>query len=270
MIKRLTLATLLALTSLPALAATQDEVLTASILPGWRAANGTHMAALHLQLAPEWKTYWRAPGDAGIPPMFDWSASANVQSVSVHWPRPEVFHVNGMQTIGYHAELVLPLEITPIDPALPITLRATIDLGVCNEICMPAALDLTANLAADLPAPGTANALIDAALLARPATGAEAGLTLISCKVEAIADGLRVTAHLQLPPTGAGEIVVMEPGQSAIWVSEAQVTRADGMLTAIADLVPASGAPFTLDHSALVVTVLGKDRAVEIAGCPAP
>ena len=69
---------------------------------GWQMQNGHHMAGLSLQLAPDWKTYWRAPGEAGIPPLFDWSGSTNVQSVRVHWPSPVVFHLNGMQTIGYH------------------------------------------------------------------------------------------------------------------------------------------------------------------------
>jgi DsbC/DsbD-like thiol-disulfide interchange protein len=75
--------------------------------------NGGHMAAVELQLAPGWKTYWRSPGDAGIPPSFDWSGSENVKSVRLHWPAPEVFEANGMQTIGYHERLVLPVEITP-------------------------------------------------------------------------------------------------------------------------------------------------------------
>lgn len=266
MIKALTLAALMALTAPPAKAATQDEVLSASILPGWRAADGTHMAALRLALAPHWKTYWRSPGEAGIPPAFNWSGSDNLGSVKIHWPRPTVFHLNGMQTIGYLTDLVLPLEITAIDPSKPIQLRATVDLGVCKDICMPAAL----NLSADLPAPGAPDAAIKAALNARPDTGVEAGLTQISCQVDPISDGLRVTATILIPAIGGVETVVLEPGQDAIWVSEAQSARAGHSLTATADFVPTSGAPFALDRSAMLVTVLGQDRAVEILGCPAP
>ena len=54
-----------------AFATTQDEVLQADLLPGWQMQNGHHMAGLRLQLAPEWKTYWRSPGEAGIPPLFN-------------------------------------------------------------------------------------------------------------------------------------------------------------------------------------------------------
>jgi len=271
MLKPIALATGLALAAFPALAETQAEVLTADLMAGWRTGVGTHMAALHLALAPEWKTYWRRPGEAGIPPEFDWSGSQNVDAVRLYWPRPEVFTVNGMQSIGYHHELVLPIEITALDPALPIHLRARVALGVCRDICMPASLDL----AADLPAPASDGAaspdpVIRSALRAQPDSAKAAGLRTISCQVDPIADGLRLTATLQLPSTGGNETVVLEPGQAAIWVSDAQSDRAGGQLVASADLVADTGAAFALDRSAVTVTVLGRDRAVEITGCPAP
>ncbi|MCX8508161.1 MAG: protein-disulfide reductase DsbD family protein, partial [Rhodobacteraceae bacterium] len=56
-----------------------DNLLKAEILPGWRTESGSQMAALRLTMAPGWKTYWRAPGDAGIPPRFDWTGSANLK-----------------------------------------------------------------------------------------------------------------------------------------------------------------------------------------------
>ena len=54
-------------------AALRAEPGPAEIRPGWQTGAGTRMVALHLRLAPEWKTYWRSPGEAGIPPEFDWS-----------------------------------------------------------------------------------------------------------------------------------------------------------------------------------------------------
>ena len=66
-----------------------DEVVSASVLTGWRMENGHHMAALRITLAPGWKTYWRAPGEAGIPPRFDWTGSDNLSAVTVHWPDGE-------------------------------------------------------------------------------------------------------------------------------------------------------------------------------------
>jgi DsbC/DsbD-like thiol-disulfide interchange protein len=247
-----------------ALATTQDEVLQADLLPGWQMQNGHHMAGLRLQLAPDWKTYWRSPGEAGIPPLFNWSGSVNVKSVLVHWPSPVVFHTNGMQTIGYHEGVVLPLEVVPLDASKPVELRAGVDLGVCNQICMPAAVQLAAVLDAGGP-----DAAINSALQAQPVGGKAAGLRAISCEVSPIADGLQLTAVLDLPQRGA-ETVVFETADAGVWVGEAKSMRAGGRLTAVADLVASSGAPFALDRSGVVVTVLGAGGSVEIAGCPAP
>lgn len=262
---RIALALCLCLAAPAAQATTQDDIVRAEVLPGWRDGR-THMAALHLRLAPGWKTYWRSPGDAGIPPEFDWSGSTNVASVRLHWPVPHVFSLNGMQTIGYREDLVLPVEIQARDPRQPIHLRVAIDLGVCRDICLPATLDMTA----DLPPRGSPDPAIEGALNAKPETGREAGLRRIACRVEPIDDGLRLTAELDLPETGAQEVVVLEPGQPSVWVSEAETARHGARLTAVSDLVGPGGAPFALDRGAMVVTVLGDDRAVEIRGCPAP
>ena len=253
----------------PALATTQDDVLQADLLPGWQMQNGHHMAGLRLRLAPDWKTYWRSPGEAGIPPLFNWSGSVNVKSVKVHWPSPVVFHTNGMQTIGYHEGVVLPLEVVPLDASKPVELRAGVDLGVCNQICMPAAVQLTAVLDAAVLDEGGPDAAIKAALKAQPIGAKAAGLQAISCEVQPIADGLRLTAVLDLPQRGA-ETVVFETSDASVWVGEAESARAGGRLTASADLVASSGAPFALDRSGVVVTVLGAGGSVEIAGCPAP
>lgn len=259
---------LLALPFLPHAALAQslpDDLVKAALLPGWQTGQGTRMAALRIDLAQGWKTYWRSPGEAGIPPEFDWTGSRNLAAVRFHWPRPEVFHTNGMQTIGYHRTLVLPIEVTPADPSKPVTLRATVDLGVCRDVCVPTSVTLAANLSGK----GTADPAIQAALDARPATAAEAGAKGISCRIDPIRDGLRVTAHMTLPPQGPDEVVVVEPGNADIWAAPAEVTRQGNRLSAVTELVDATGAPFALNRSALRLTVLGKNRAVEIAGCPA-
>lgn len=241
----------------------QEDVLRAELRPGWRMADGQQMAALHLQLAPNWKTYWRSPGDAGLPPEFDWSRSRNAGAVKVHWPRPEVFDFQGMQTIGYRHEVVLPVEITPLDPAVPVTLEADISLGVCNEICMPAHLALTRAL----PMAQTPDAAITAALAKAPLEASVAGLSGLRCAVQTIDDGLRVTATMTLPAGLGAETVVLEPGDP-VWVSDAVVHREGNTLSATADLVPGPGKTYTLTPQTLRVTVLSAGRAVEVTGCP--
>jgi DsbC/DsbD-like thiol-disulfide interchange protein len=257
---------ILALLAAPALAFSQDDVLTGRLLPGWRMENGNQMAAMALRLSPGWKTYWRAPGEAGIPPEFDWSGSENIKSVRLHWPSPAVFHSNGLQTVGYHDALVLPVEITPLDPARPVRVRLRVDLGVCNDICMPAEL----RFEGDLSTQGKPDAAIRAALADQPRRGAEAGLRAISCTVAPISDGLRVTARIDLPKRGPEEVVVIENGDRSVWVSEAETERQGITLVSSADMVSSGGGAFALDRKGVTVTILGEGRAVEIAGCPAP
>ena len=243
----------------------ETAIVSADLLPGWRAADGTHVAAVRVRLAPGWKTYWRAPGDAGIPPAFDWSGSHNVATVRIDWPRPELFSFNGMRTLGYGGEMILPVRIAPRDPAAPIHLDAAIDLGVCSDICVPATLDL----AVDLPPVGRADPAIRAALAARPETAAEAGVRRIACTVEAADDGLRLTAEVDVPPLGRGEMAVIEAADATLWVSEARTTRHGGRLVAVADVVPLTDAPVALDRRGITVTLLSVGRAVELHGCPA-
>lgn len=249
------------------LSAAETPVVQGGLRAGWRVADGSRIAGVELRLAKGWKTYWRAPGDSGIPPAFDWSGSENVKSARILWPRPEVFVINGLRSIGYRGDVVLPVEVTPHDPSRPVRLRAQVDLGVCRDVCMPTELVLDASISG----PGQADAAIRAALDARPATAREAGLANLSCRVEPIRDGVRVHASMTLPAQGAAlETVVLEPPHPAIWVSEAQVTRHGTLLTAVADMVDTSGAPFALDRSAVTVTILGSRGAVEHRGCPAP
>jgi len=244
----------------------QEDVLDGQLLPGWQMKSGAHMAAIQLDLAPGWKTYWRAPGDAGIPPQFDWSASENLKSVRMHWPAPTVFHTNGFLTIGYTDGLVLPVEVEPIDPSRPVTLRATVDLGICHDICMPAFLDLSA----DIIAPGAPDQAIRAALKAQPITAKDAGVGNVSCTVDPITDGLRITASITLPQQPGEETVAFETTDPRVWVAESTATRTGKTLVAVTEMVGPTGAPFALDRSGVRMTVISDRGAVEIQGCPAP
>ncbi len=260
--------TLLGLLGLPLMAhsqaVTQADVLTASLLPGWQRTDGHYMAGFDLTMAPHWKTYWRAPGETGIPPQFDWSGSTNVAAVRLLWPSPQVISLNGMQSIGYYDALLLPLEVTPKDTAQPVELHLQMQLGVCKDICMPAELSLNTALG------GARDARITKALADGPITAAAAGLKAISCKVAPIDDGLHVVAALTLPPQGKPETVVLESGDQTVWVAQATSSRAGQVLTAATDFVPAKGAPFALQRDHVTITVIGQDRSVEITGCPAP
>lgn len=234
-----------------------EGVVEVELLPGWREGE-RHIAGLQVTLAPGWKTYWRAPGDAGIPPVFDWSGSENVSGFRAEFPVPHVFDQAGMRSIGYQDDVLFPLIFETIRPGDPILLSGEVTLGVCKDICIP--VDL--RLSAQLPAGGTRSGPIAAALSDR-AEGGEA----MACALSPIADGLRVEITMAEPDMGETAAMVIETADPSVWVSEPVVLRQDGRISAVSDLVPPDAAPFALARDGLRVTFLENGRAIETVGC---
>ncbi|MEP5153544.1 protein-disulfide reductase DsbD domain-containing protein [Planktotalea sp.] len=249
---------------LPAEAQNFDDILSASLLTGWRQADGTHVAAVRLELEPGWHTYWRAPGDAGIPPIFDLSASGNVKASQVVWPRPEVYHGNGLRSIVYYDQVVLPLRVTPNRKGGDISLKAKIEIGICKDICIPQTLNVTATLPASASKrdPRIASALAD-----RPYSGKQAGAQNVTCKIEPTSDGIKLATSFTLPPVGNSEAVVIETANPLLWVAEPSAKRSGNTMHASTEIQHVEAAPFVINRSKIRITVLGETRAVEIEGC---
>ncbi|GGH11996.1 protein involved in C cytochrome biogenesis [Alsobacter metallidurans] len=98
---------------------------------------GQRLAGVEIRLDPHFKTYWRMPGDSGLPPSFDWSRSENVRSVEVLWPAPTRFQDAAGSSIGYKDKALLPVRVTLADPAKPAKLDLKLDYAVCEQICIP-------------------------------------------------------------------------------------------------------------------------------------
>lgn len=260
------LAALLALVPLTAAAQFEgrsvDEVVEVSLIEGWRMETGRHMAGIRIALAPGWKTYWRAPGEGGVPTVLRLRSADGIDGMAIHWPRPEVFFTNGMRSIGYRETVVLPVEFALADEGVH-RLEGRLDLGVCLDVCMPVTLDISGDLLPDTDR----DTAIGAALADRPLTATEAGADDARCSVEPIADGLRVTVTTSLPPTGNDETLVLEHRDPQVWVSEAATRRDGSTVTGVADVVPPDHGPFALNRSDLRVTVIGSRMAVELDGC---
>src|SRR5580704_17387405 len=96
------------------------------------------LGGIGFQLQPGWKTYWRTPGDSGVPPRFDFSKSENIEAVTVLWPAPMKFDDGaGGHSLGYHDQVVLPLRIVAKNADKPVTLRAAVNYAVCAKLCIP-------------------------------------------------------------------------------------------------------------------------------------
>jgi DsbC/DsbD-like thiol-disulfide interchange protein len=100
------------------------------------------LGGIAFQLQPGWKTYWRFPGDSGVPPRFDFSKSENIEAVTILWPAPLKFDDGaGGHSLGYHDQIVLPLRIVAKNADKPVTLRATVSYAVCDKLCIPVEAD---------------------------------------------------------------------------------------------------------------------------------
>lgn len=93
---------------------------------------------IRIELAEGWKTYWRMPGDAGIPPLFGWNGGAlGDGQIEVLYPLPGRYQDASGETVGYRDEVIFPVRLKQAD-ALEVDLRLDLFFAVCREICIPA------------------------------------------------------------------------------------------------------------------------------------
>ena len=118
-------------------------VSSARLLAGGPPAQGAYRAGVEIDLDPKTITYWRSPGEAGAPPLFDFSASTNVDAVEVIYPAPKRIEEQGVFVAGYDSRVVFPLKVTPRDPAAPVTLNLSLQYSACGKICLPARASLS-------------------------------------------------------------------------------------------------------------------------------
>lgn len=139
-------------------------------------------AGLRIEMAEGWKTYWRTPGEVGLPPQIDWDGSDNLASAEILYPAPERFTAFEIENFGYGGEVTFPLDLRLADPGRPATLRAEVRILVCAHICIPEDFVFTL----ELPATAGGADLIDTENAARiaaavaevPGDAEEAGVAL--------------------------------------------------------------------------------------------
>jgi DsbC/DsbD-like thiol-disulfide interchange protein len=106
--------------------------------------DGALLLGVEIALDKGWKTYWRYPGDSGLPPRFDWSGSENLKAAETLWPAPEKF-TQPDTTYGYKKHVILPVRVEAAEKGEPLKLSLAFSYGFCDEICVPAdaAFDMT-------------------------------------------------------------------------------------------------------------------------------
>ena len=188
--------------------------LLASVLDPTGGASAKLYAGVHIQLTSGWKTYWRQPGEAGVPPSFDWAGSENLGEARVLYPVPHRIVDAGMTSLGYKSEVVFPVEIVPRALDKPVALKLAIEYGVCKDICIPAEARLSLDVPAALAAIADANgALLRAHLAQVPRPTAAGWPSVTGFKAELTGATPRLTIDALFPKGSDGADVLIEvPG----------------------------------------------------------
>lgn len=223
--------------------------------------NGILKAIVEVDLEPGWKTYWREPGSSGIPPLFNFSNSKNVEGVKVHYPVPTLINDATGSYAGYKKSLAFPVDLQTKDAGDDTHLQADIFLGVCNEICVP----ISANIELDLKEFQTSteqNTLIENARFNLPTEPAK---DFNLKQAEYIADTNSVEFELTLPafypPNMQPEIFIQSPEK---WpMSQPKLVKSeDGAVRFRSDVFDQPNADAPLTGPLYVLLKLGQ-RSVE-------
>ena len=169
--------------------------------------------AIELSLDDNWKTYWRSPGDAGLPPTLDWKGSSNLAASVLLYPTPQRLTLLGTQTFGYKHDVVFPVDVTLAKPGEPLDLKLKLDILVCANLCIPKTLDLVLAIPAGAASPDPEAQVIAKARAAVPTDARASGLAVQS--VEEVSDkgapALQVRATAREPFQHLDVIAEIDP-----------------------------------------------------------
>lgn len=175
---------------------------------------GGYDVGVGIALPAGWHTYWRSPGDSGVPPVFDWSASENVAAFEVSWPAPGRYFDGFGTSVVYEGTVTLPVRVVAADPAAPVRLAVRLDYGYCKDICVPATAEFSADLDPAAARDEAAAASIAAARATVPVPEASAGPDaprLVSLEVAGEGEDARVTVAVEAADAERVDLFVEGP-----------------------------------------------------------
>ncbi len=177
------------------------------------------IAGVQLRMAPGWKTYWRNPGDSGVPPSFDWTGSKNLKHAELLYPAPHSFADASGTAIGYDDEVVFPVKLTPEREGEPIDLKLAFSFGLCKNLCVPNDVSLELPLSPEI---GKGDASLIESFLARVPKPAKQGLLPEVSGVEAKldADPPELLVDAVFPPGATSTGLFIDAGEVFIPASK--------------------------------------------------
>ena len=241
-------------------------------LEGWTGSSGAvHTGGIQVTLAKGWKTYWRAPGEFGVPPRLELSNSENIRGVFMHFPRPSVYFDNDVRTIGYADRVVFPLDFFPHRAGRAMRATADLHLGVCREVCVPVSFRFPITLSSQRRTPPVE--IVHALRMGPVRIDAAGEKVQARCRLTGRNQpgSYQVTYDFGHPgPMSPSAIAVFEYPGKPVWFSDARLTRRpNGTVSATAQMEYFGNGPFLLDRSRLRMTLISGTDYMEFNGCRA-
>jgi len=226
---------------------------------------------VEVRLDKGWKTYWRSPGDAGIPPQVAWDGSANMSGTEFFWPAPVRFQYFDLETFGYKDRVVFPVEARVASIGEAVSLRAQVDLLVCDDVCIPHSYEAALDLPSGPAMPSDFANLIDQYRNQVPGDGSRAGLRFEGAVVSGapakplIRAAFRADAPFQSPD------LLIEGHEDAVF-SNPEFEYRDGgrlvMASITAEDIFGEGKPVDLQSAPLTLTLIDGPRNIEASATP--
>jgi DsbC/DsbD-like thiol-disulfide interchange protein len=185
------------------------------LIAGSAAPGKAVRAGVEIRLKSGWHTYWRYPGDAGVPPRFDFTGSQNVKAVDVLWPAPQSIPEHDLVTIGYTGDVILPLAVVPENSAKPVKLRLKLDYAACETLCVPAEGKAELALTSGSSSQDAALAAAETRVPKKALLGESAPLAIKSVRREDGAGGRRVIVDVAAP--AGARITLFAEGPTPDW-----------------------------------------------------
>ena len=195
-----------------------------AVVPGQPLAAG-----LRLRHDPHWHTYWRVPGDSGLPTTIRWQLPPGFAAGEIEWPVPKRLPVGPLMNFGYEDDLLLPVRIdVPADlaPGQSVLLKARADWLICKEVCIPGGADLRLVL----PVRGEAGPSRHQALFSATRQRIPQPLELRDATATLDEDRLRLAFRAEAP---LRQVEFFPLEEARVEPAAAQTLRTEGELTAL-------------------------------------
>lgn len=216
---------------------------------------------VRIALGAGWKTYWRSPGDGGLPPEFDWSESSNVKGTRIEWPAPRRMTILGVETIGFTHEVIFPVRVEINDPERETALRLKLTVYACSTICVREELDL-----AGVVLPGSTDQASQATIDAwRARVPRSTSNTLAVTSLERLATEppqLRINVASKLP---LGDIDAFVESDPAVYGDKPQIESGGSGSASLTVAFPGQSGAAIRGRSLSVTVIAGDDSVTAVS-----